>query len=83
MDAKIEPHIKAYCGHTICKNWKNCTICDVCNCDCIMAKCSHGKNDKCKQLFILLPCNHYIIEHCDCEIILTEFLAYELQSYNS
>ncbi len=78
MNKKIEPHIKAYCGHIICKNWKNCTTCDMCNCDCIMAKCYHEKNDKCNQSFVQLPCNHYIIEHCDCEITLTEFLAFEL-----
>jgi hypothetical protein len=78
MDEKVKPHIKAYCGHMICTNWKNCSICDVCSCDCIMVKCSHTKNDKCKQSFILLPCDHYVIENCDCKIILTEFLAYEL-----
>ena len=78
MDNKIETHIKAYCGHIICKNWKTCSQCDICSCSCIMARCFHDKNDKCKRLFIKLPCDHYVIENCDCEIILNEFLVAEL-----
>ena len=73
-----EPHIKAYCGHIICKNWKTCTTCDVCNCSCIMVRCHHGKDDKCERSFILLPCNHYVIQNCDCDNALTEWLAYKL-----
>lgn len=73
-----EPHIKAHCGHMLCKNWRTCNQCDICNCICIMAKCSHGAYDKCDRLFIKLPCSHYVIENCDCELTINEYMAYQL-----
>ena len=71
-------HIKAYCGHLLCKNWKSCKTCEKCECPCIMARCQHSKDDKCERLFIILPCNHYVIQNCDCDIPLTEWLANQL-----